>query len=550
MQGRWGWGRWSLVLILLLAWALRLPPVMVNRFHADEAWYGYWGLLIGRGRDPWLTDVPVDKPPLLPYLVGGTLALLGGSEFAVRSPGLAAGLVTVPLAAALARALYRDRWTATAAAIGAALSPFAILFSATAFTDPLMVALGLAACVAATRSRPWWAGLLAGMALATKQTALMWLPLVLALQMVNAAHPPSLGLLKRGFSGFRAVRVLDSPTCWGYGAGNPNKFGTLVRHPRRLTIFPRLLRRYRYSALGILLVVGLVFAWDRVRVVQGAESFWCLGVARYGGLRVIWPQELRARLQGWIGLMRYLFVSPLVNSLLLAGLPVLVWRGTVRRRRARASLLDLLLVSFCLAYSLFLCLWAFPVWDRYLLPLVPLLALLLARVFGFLVARIEVMIRRPGPPLSRLSRALCPLSLVVLLSFLSLPAWKAAQSRYPVGGDHGAYDGIDEVAGFLHSLPEGTVVYQHWLGWHHSYYLFDSPVYLAYWPTPSWLAEDVRAFGVREPRYITFPSWESSLRVAQALAGVGYRLCPVLTTTRRDNTSSFTVYRIQPLSDP
>jgi 4-amino-4-deoxy-L-arabinose transferase-like glycosyltransferase len=505
MRGRWGWGRWSLVLILLLAWALRLPPITANRFHADEAWYGYWGLLIGRGRDPWLMGVPVDKPPLLPYLMAGTLALLGGSEFAVRFPGLAAGLVTVPLAAALAWALYRDRWTATTAAIGAAFSPFAVLFSATAFTDPLMVAFGLAACVAATRSRPWWAGLLTGMALATKQTALVWLPLVLALQIVNAA--------------------------------------------RKTPIFPQLLRRCGYTLFGILLVVGLVFAWDRVRVAQGAESFWRLGVTRYGGLRVIWPQELRARLQGWIGLMRYLFVSPVVNSLLLAGLPVLVWRGAVQRPHARESLVDLLLTSFCLVYSLFLCLWAFSVWDRYLLPLVPLLALLLARIFGFLVARIEVMIRKPGLPSSRFSRAVCRLSLVVFLSLLSLPAWNAAHSRYPVGGDHGAYDGIDEVAGFVHGLPEGTVVYQHWLGWHHSYYLFDSPVYLAYWPTPSWFAEDVRAFGVREPRYITFPSWESSMRVAQALAGVGYGLEPVLTTTRRDNTPSFTVYRIQPLSD-
>jgi hypothetical protein len=247
--------------------------------------------------------------------------------------------------------------------------------------------------------------------------------------------------------------------------------------------------------------------------------------------------------------MGYLFVSPVVNGLLLAGLPMLVWRGAVQRRHARASLVDLLLVSFCLIYSLFLCLWAFPVWDRYLLPLVPLLALLLARISGFPVAGIEAMIRRPRLPTCRLPRAVRRLSLAVLLSLLSLPAWNAAHSRYPVGGDHGAYDGINEVAEFVHSLPEGTVVYQHWLGWHHSYYLFDSPVYLAYWPTPSWLAQDVRAFGVREPRYITFPSWESSTRVARALADVGYGLEPVLTTTRRDSTPSFTVYCIRPLSD-
>jgi hypothetical protein len=33
------------------------------------------------------------------------------------------------------------------------------------------------------------------------------------------------------------------------------------------------------------------------------------------------------------------------------------------------------------------------------------------------------------------------------------------------------------------------------------------------------------------------------------LAGVGYGLHPVLTTTRRDGEPSFTVYQIQPLPD-
>jgi len=32
----------------------------------------------------------------------------------------------------------------------------------------------------------------------------------------------------------RVVRASDSPTCWGRHAKNPNKFGTLIRHPRKL----------------------------------------------------------------------------------------------------------------------------------------------------------------------------------------------------------------------------------------------------------------------------------------------------------------------------
>ena len=37
-----------------------------------------------------------------------------------------------------------------------------------------------------------------------------------------------------GSLGFRVVRVLDSPTCWGCGTKNPKKFASLICHPRKL----------------------------------------------------------------------------------------------------------------------------------------------------------------------------------------------------------------------------------------------------------------------------------------------------------------------------
>ena len=490
--------------IVLLAWALRLPPVFDNRLHADEALYGYWGLLIRWGEDPWLADVPIDKPPLLPYLVAGAQTVFGGhlesgpstSEFAIRFPGLGAGLLAVVLVTSLTYYLYRERWTATTAALGLALSPFAILFSGTAFTDPIMVALGLAACVAIVRDRPGLAGLLAGLACATKQTGLVWLPLVVVIQ--AARRVPG-------------ANSLSSLLSFVAGLSGP---------------------------------IGLMGVWDRIRVLQGAESFLLLGVASYGGLRTIWPQELGVRLRGWSELARYLFASRAVCILLLAGMPTLVWRA-IRDDRARGAFFDLLLVCFSVVYTLVHWLWAFPVWDRYLLPLVPVLAILLGRFLGVVVTSAGQAI---GPVNSRIRWWLIVLCSLVLVASLIGPAINAAGSRYPVGGDHWAYDGIDEVAAYLRALPEGSVVYQHWLGWHYAYYLFRAPVHVAYWSTPAWLAQDVMAFGGKESRYITFPSWESSDRVAQGLAGVGYGLDPVLTTAHRDLTPSFVVYHIRPLS--
>jgi 4-amino-4-deoxy-L-arabinose transferase-like glycosyltransferase len=488
--------RWVLVALILLAWALRLLPAFANRFHADEALYGFWGLLIGRGQDPWLARVPAYKPPLLPYLVAGAQVLFGNSEFTARLPGIGAGLLMVPLAAALARALYRERGTVVAAAMGMAFSPFAILFSATVFTDPVMVALGMATCVAATRGRPGWAGVLAGLAFATKQTGLAWLPLAIAL-----------------------VLTTD----------------TLVVKSRAAAEL----------IAGFAVCVALVWVWDMARMAQGAESFWQLGVAGYGGLRLIWPQELSRRLHGWLMLSHYFFASPIVEGVLLVGLSMLVWHGVTRRRYMREALVDLILAAFFLVYILLHWLWAFPIWDRYLLPLVPVIVILLARVLNLLISYIQLAFRHFTRPL----RTTFTIRIALLFIVLILPAFDAAHSRYPVGGDHWAYDGIDHVAAFLRHLPEGAVVYQHWLGWHYGYYLFDAPIYMAYWPTPAWLVQDVQVFGAQGPRYITFPSWESSARVSQALAGVGYALDPVLTTIRRDGTLSFTIYRIRPLLD-
>jgi len=531
--GQWGWNRWASAALVLMGWAVRLPPLLDNRFHADEALYAYWGLLIGRCQDAWLATVPMDKPPLHPYLVAGAQALFGSSEFAVRIPGLMAGLLMIPLAAALSDALYGDRWAALGAAVGVALSPFAILFSATAFTDPVMAALGLGSCLAAARGRRGWAGLLGSLAFATKQTGLVWIPLA-----VGVAQIPNSKVQTPKLKGPKSQ--VQSP-----------KSESLVSNLQSLVsvLWSLVIGDWSFF-LGFLLVLGGTFFWDYVRMGQGAQSFWSRGVVAYGSLRPIWPQELWTRLRGWIELAGTFFVSPLVNGVLLVGLPALMWSAIARRRYTRGALADLFLGSFLLLYLLFHWLWAFPVWDRYLLPLVPLLAILLGRILSLFASWVRHMSHVLRPTSSALRPAafvICHLSLVI---FLILPAWHAAHSRYPVGGDHGAYDGIDQVAAFLRELPEGTVVYHHWLGWHYADYLFDAPVYLAYWPSPAWLARDVRAFGTKEPRYITIPSWESPARVTSALASVGYGLLPVLATNRRDGTRSFTVYHIQPRPDP
>jgi hypothetical protein len=121
---------------------------------------------------------------------------------------------------------------------------------------------------------------------------------------------------------------------------------------------------------------------------------------------------------------------------------------------------------------------------------------------------------------------------------------RAADGQVPVGGDHGAYDGLKDTIDFLRALPIGTVLYDRWLSWHFDFYLFDANLYRAGFAAPEWLASDAVAFYDGRPRYVVVPRWESPARLERALLEAGLAMSPVLTTYGRDGAPSFVVYEI------
>jgi 4-amino-4-deoxy-L-arabinose transferase-like glycosyltransferase len=497
-----------IVLLLWLGMALRLVPLVGNPLHQDEALYGFWGRLISSGRDPWLATVPVDKPPLGLYLIAGSQLVFGVSEFAIRLPGLAASLLSIPLTFVLARRLYGHFCGLVAAAV-MTLTPFALLFGAAAFMDPILVAWWLAACYAALRGRWGWAGLMLGLAFAVKQQAVVLGGMVLGI----------------GY--------------WGLGIGkwqrqSPKQSGVEVASAR--------------FGVGLGGVVAGVVGWDRIRIVNGAAvGFWGQGVDSYGGLRLIWPAELVPRLRGWGRLGGYVFGWPWLALLLIMGVGLLLVHDLTRQRRTRPALTDLVLIAFVLFYSFFHLLIAFPVWDRYLLPMTPLLGLLLGRVAsgnGSPRSRAEWEWRVASGEW-RVASEVLRFTFYVLLAFSLVGGGvMAARGRIPVGGDHGAYDGLEEVVDYLRALPVGTVLYDRWLSWHYDFYLFDAYLYRAGFPSPGWLAADAAALYDGRPRYLVLPDWESPARLERALAEVGLTTSPVLTAHRRDGTVSFVVWEI------
>jgi hypothetical protein len=546
---RTSWQPIGLIAILLLGLALRLVPWGHNRFLEDEALYASWGLKIATGADPLLDEEPVDKPPLHPYILGLSFLLSGpplaagigaGHETAARLPSLLASLVGILLVYGLALSLHpsptgtrqpepsavgwRENATeaggrsglargaisareasALLAALLLALSPFDLLFASTAFTDPLMTALVLGALLAAARGSLGIAGVLAGLAAATKQQGAFFLPLVIVIGALASSRP----------------QRLDE------GRTRPKP-----RRSRRDAVARIVGQRWLRFALGFAAVIAGALWWDLARVQR--PGFLGQSLISYGGLAPAQPQALGERAVEWLRLVGSFWASPWLNGLLLVVL--LVWLGGGLAGRWRGwSGVDVALVLFVGGFLLVHWLLGFQVWDRYLLGLVPLLALLAARALGALGTAI-------GPKLPRRAYGLGLAALLAIL--LAGPVLTAVRGELPVGGDHGAYDGIDQLAGYMRNQARpGSVLYHYWLGYHYRFYLYGAPLRLHWYPDLKDLVDDATVYR-RELRYIAFPSWRDSDPAQKALAEVGIDLEPVLETIRRDGSVSLRLYQL------
>ena len=291
----------AIALAFPIAVALLAPlgPLAANRFHRDEAVYSSWGLDIASGRDLLVSGSPVDKPPLFLYTQALSFALFGPTEVAARLPSLVASVIGVALTYALGRSLY-GRGVGLLSAFLLAASPFAILFAPTAFTDPVMVAWMLAGCVAAVRGRWGWAGVALGLAALTKQQGVFFVPLAVGLGKISKSANTCTARRRK------CRQIGKSPI--SNPPGLPSRTGNL-RSP--ILSF----------AIAFLLVAGLALGWDVARA--RSPGFLVQSLASYGGLSPE-PTAVWGRLLGFWELLQYSTGSPMLNGILLAGLPLLL----------------------------------------------------------------------------------------------------------------------------------------------------------------------------------------------------------------------------------
>jgi 4-amino-4-deoxy-L-arabinose transferase-like glycosyltransferase len=343
-----------------------------------------------------------------------------------------------------------------------ALNPFAVSFAPTAFTDPMLVLFGSLALLLALRARPFWAGLWLGAAIMTKQQGLLYLPLVAG-------------------AGWIVVRE-----------GSVQETGFLIK---TRFLWLRFL-------VGMALVTLPILYWDSLRWAV-APSPWDLGVQHYGGFSLAPPGEWPARAQAWAGLVWQLGGSWLVWGGLAGLWAFHGWRrrthppaGERNATHGRAAAWGWILL-WTGGFLAFHVVANVQVWDRYLLPLAPVMALFSGWTLAATLADVA-----PRP------RALA----VSLAAFLLLfPAGSAAQGRTPIGGDHGAYEGLREAIAWVRTAAPGeAILYHRELGWDYRFYLFDEVragrYELRWLPNATALADDVTKHPHPRAFYIQ-PDW-------------------------------------------
>ena len=499
--------RIALLTLIVAGASVRVTGLFANTFHADEALFASWARLISVWSDPLLSAQAVDKPPLLFYLQALLFPLFGAEDWVARLPGWIASLLLIPLSARLAMSLYRSEVVAVSTAVFVTLSPLLIQFSPTAFIDPLLAtllvgALWAAAAQSARRAAPphrqkkrsyaaaTVSGILFGLALASKYQALLFFPLIMAL--------------------------------------------ALIGHWRRSQL-------WRW-VLGFIAVVGSVLIWDIAR--SGGFSLWSVQMSSYGGLRLAWSWELWPRLVDWVQQWGYLLhAQPTGFASALVLLPVLV---SLIGLQGKGQLLDRAIAVFLVAYFALHWLVAIPVWERYVVPTVPLVGLLLAR---WLVRLVSLWAGRVTDSVSAKGELQSLYWLVPLFLFLlqGSSAVMAREGRLPVGGRPSADGSAAELATSLDDAPYGTVLYDHWFSWQWRYHLLDSRVYVSWFPDPVALVEDLTVFGREGPgRFVAVPDGPESLPVLRALREARYHMLPVEPSSEDDFTRAIRLYRIIP----
>jgi hypothetical protein len=291
--------------------------------------------------------------------------------------------------------------------------------------------------------------------------------------------------------------------------------------------------------------------WDSLRTQQ--PGFWLQSSLSYGPVDFGYTQ-FPDRLLAFGSLLALMTDSLWLNGLAVVGGVGLLLGGWFSRGAARWGwAADWLLLGFGAGFVAFHALFSFQIWDRYLLGLTPLMALLLARIIQRAL-HLGAMFIKSGPVLKRLNlpdsglwwgRQLVAVLLIIAL--LAPATGRTLRGGYALGGGGEAYAGAEAVTAYLrYHAGANVTLYHRWLGAHWRFYLFDFPYDVRYWEDETQLARFALANASGE-QYLAFPPWQSLTPARLALQDVGLGLALRFQSHRSDGEPGLSLYQLVPL---
>jgi hypothetical protein len=208
------------------------------------------------------------------------------------------------------------------------------------------------------------------------------------------------------------------------------------------------------------------------------------------------------------------------------------------------SSIDQLLAVYVLGYFIVHWIIAVPIWDRYLLVVAPYFSILAARIIWRIYSYVKLA-NRPGAMSRRYSYYLIGLVAMIFLAIQLPDISSSSQGELPIGGRPDAVGGIAEASILLREQPPGTVLYDHWYSWQWRYHLFDSNVYVSWFPDPQSLADDLQVFGSKDDaRFVALPNSAEALPVIRAVRSAGFDLALETGPSDPSERRSIELYRL------
>lgn len=409
---------WIPILLIIIGAALRINGLARDsRLHPDEALFASYGRQLIISGDWNLYTEPIDKPPTTFALIGTSIALMSESEFAVRLPNLLASILSLAVLYQLAKTLSSTTTAIFTTAL-VSIAPLDIAYAPTAFQDPPMLLAILLSVLLLVRGRWAWGSFWGGVAFCMKPTAIYLLPLSLGLAVLHRGLPQ-----------------------W---------------------------RRWWQIGLAWLFPVGLLLLWDESRI---AQSFFSLGRINNNPGRFVRSDEVWQRAEDWLAQLSLLTTTSTLAVILLA--LSMVWLAISVRQRQQQGLYSWWIAAYGIGYIGWHWLVAFPIYDRYMLPLLPFALFIAGQGLAWVWSRWQF-------------------GTSVLLMLVVITVYQPTNNAIYLTDPKTGHD-IDTVSQILLAEYEGQIVYDYALGWQLRWYLGAEPsVLVVFFPTPEQLAQHMQ----------------------------------------------------------